>query len=53
MLYGQQDGGGDGYGTLGHVLVNPLDASHSQPQMEVVCEYVFETKEDVQHLDPR
>ena len=52
-LYGKQNGGGDGNGTVGHVLMNPLDASHSQLQMEVVCECVLKTKEYVQHLDTR
>ena len=46
-LYGEQNGGGDGNGTVGHVLMDPLDASHSQLQMEVVCECVFKTKEYV------
>ena len=53
MLYGEQNGGSDGYGTVVHVLMNPLDASHSQLQMEVVCECVLKTKEYVQHLDTR
>ena len=44
---GEQDGGSDGNGTVGNVLMNPLDASHSQLQMEVVCECVFKTKEYV------
>ena len=47
VLYGEQNGGSDGNGTVGDVLMNPLDASHSQLQMEVVCECVFKTKEYV------
>ena len=35
------------------VLMNSLDASHSQLQMEVVCECVLKTQENVQHLDTR
>ena len=53
MFDGEQDGGSDGNGTVGDVLMNPLDASHSQLQMEVVCECVLKTQENVQHLDTR
>ena len=48
-----QNGRSDGYGSVRHMLTNPLNASDGEMQMKAVCECVLVSQEDMQHLDPR
>ena len=50
---GRQNGGCDGLGSARDVLVDSLDASDREMQVEVVGESVFVPQENVKHLDTR
>ena len=50
---GRQNGGCDRLGSARDVLVDSLDASDREMQVEVVGESVFVPQENVKHLDTR